>query len=84
MRQIEVYGANQKTLESIYHRKIHEINGKLKKLYATYNDYENADERVKAHYTKEEYKATFIDYQLGERRRYIYKLRDVRNGYIYE
>lgn len=84
LRKIEVSGVNQKVLENQYHRKIHEINAILKKLNATYNDWDNADERTKSMYTREKFKTTFIDYQLQMRRSYIYKLRDVRNGYIYE
>ena len=83
-RRIEIYGVNQRVLESQCLRNIRRINDILKRQYATYNDYENADERLKERYTKEQYKEMFIEHQLEERRKYIYKLRDVRNGYIYE
>lgn len=83
-RRIEIYGVNQKVLETKYLQNIRRINAILKRQYETYNNYENADERLRARYTREQYKEVFIDYQLEERRRYIYKLRDVRNGYIYE
>ena len=84
LKKVEVFGTNQKILENQCLRNIRQINAKLKKFYATYNDYDNADERLRARYTKEQYKEIFIDYQIEERRRYIYKLRDIRKGYIYE
>ena len=84
MAIIEVTGVHQKTLENMYLRKIREINAILKKENDTYNNWENADERLKARYTREEFKEYFIGYQRNRRRDYIYKLRNVRNGYIYE
>ena len=84
MARIEVTGVHQKTLENMYLRKIREINAIIKQENETYNNWENADERLKARYTREEFKEYFIGYQRNRRRDYIYKLRNVRNGYIYE
>ena len=84
LRKIEVTGVHQKTLENMYLRKIHEINAIIKKENDTYNNWETADERLKSRYSREEFKTSFIDFQRRRRSDYIYKLRNVRNGYIYE
>lgn len=76
----EVSGVHQATLEALYLRRIREINAKLRRLYATYNDWDNADERLRAHYTREEFREHFIEYQRDERHSYVLKLRDVRRG----
>ena len=83
-RTAEVSPMQQSTLEGLYLCRIREINGKLRRFYATYNDWENADERLRAHYSRDQYKELFIDRQLGERHTYIIKLRDVRRGIIHE
>lgn len=80
LRTTAVSGVQQATLERLYLRRIREINAKLRRFYATYNDWGNADPRLLACYTREEYKATFIDRWLGERHAYVLKLRDVRRG----
>ena len=77
----EVSGVQQATLESLYLRRIREINEKLRRFNSTYNDWEHADERLRANYTREEFRESFIDYQRNERRTYIYKLRDIRRGF---
>ena len=76
----------KKILEDMYLRQIREINLKLKKCNATYNNWETADERIKqrCNNDKEEYKKQFIDWHLRDRSSYIQKLRTVRKGYIYE
>lgn len=84
MRKIEVYGIEQQMLEKRYHDNIHACNERIRKNTATYNNWENADERVRSRYTKEEYKEQFIDHWFEERRNWIFKLRDVRQGFIYE
>ena len=63
MARIEVTGVHQKTLENMYLRKIREINAIIKKENETYNNWENADERLKSRYTREEFKEYFIGYQ---------------------
>lgn len=83
-RTAEVNPAQQTTLENLYLRRIREINEKLRKFYATYNDWENADERIRDRYTREQYKEVFIDYQLTERHIFLIKLRNVRRGIITE
>lgn len=81
-RTTEVSGVQQATLERLYLRSIREINEKLRKFNATYNDWANADPRLLARYTREEYKARFIDRWYAERSTYIHKLRDVRRGVL--
>lgn len=81
---VKVNDVQKPTLENLYLLRIREINEKLRRFYATYNDWENADERLRAHYTRERYKEMFINYWLDTRRVYIYKLRDVRRGVIHE
>ena len=83
-RIVKVNDTQQSTLENLYLLRIREINEKLRKFYATYNDWENADERIRDRYTREQYKEMFIDYQLTERHIYIIKLRNVRRGIITE
>ena len=80
----EVSGANQAALEALYLRHIHTINDTLRRFYATYNDWDHADERLRAHYTREQYREQFIDYWLGERHTYIIKLRDIRRGVTHD
>lgn len=84
LRQIEVIGSQQKTLEEMYHKKIHEINAKLKMFNAKYNNWEDVEDRVKQSYTREEYKRFFIDRALAERSVYIQKLKNVRKGFVLE
>lgn len=84
LKQIEVTGGQQKTLENLYHRKIHEINEQLKKLNAKYNNWESVEEKVKERYTKEEYKRFFIDTKRAERSSYVFKLKNIRNGFVLE
>lgn len=83
-RTVAVSGAQQKTLEALYLRRIREINAKLRRLNATYFDWENADERLRSRYTREQFKASFIDYQWNERHSYVMKLRNVRRGFVIE
>ncbi len=83
-RIVKVNDTQQSTLENLYLLRIREINEKLRRFYATYNDWENADDRLRAHYTREQFEEMFIGRWLGERRTYIYKLRDVRRGIIHE
>lgn len=83
-RIVKVNDTQQSTVENLYLGRIREINEKLRKFYATYNDWENADERLRSHYTREQFRVQFIDYQLDRRRVCIYKLRDVRRGIIHE
>lgn len=83
-RIVSVNDTQKSTLERLYLLRIKEINEKLRKFYATYNDWENADERLRDRYTREQYKEMFIDYQLTERHIYIIKLRNVRRGIITE
>lgn len=78
----EISGVQQATLERLYLRKIREINAKLRRLHATYNDWANADERLRSHYTREEYRVAFIDHWYAERSTYVHKLRDVRRGIL--
>lgn len=42
MREIKIYGSNQKQLECVVHNKIHDLNKALKNAIAEYNDFENA------------------------------------------
>lgn len=81
---VKVNDVQKSTLEHLYLLRIREINEKLRKFYATYNDWENADERIRDRYTREAYKEMFIDYKLTERHIYIIKLRNVRRGIITE
>lgn len=81
---VKVNDVQKSTLESLYLLRIREINEKLRKFYATYNDWENADERLRSHYTREQYKEMFIDRWLGERHTYIIKLRDIRRRILNE
>lgn len=83
-RIVKVNDTQLSTLENLYLRRIREINEKLRRFYATYNDWENADERLRAHYTREHYKEMFINYWLDERHLCILKLRDARRGIIHE
>lgn len=83
-RIVQVNDTRQATLEQLYLRRIREINEKLRKFYATYNDWDNADERIRDRYTREAYKEMFIDYKLTERHIYVIKLRNVRRGIINE
>ena len=78
-RTIEA-GVQQAALERLYLRRIREINAKLRRFNATYNDWANADERLRSHYTREEFRALFIEPRLSERHAYVLKLRDVRRG----
>lgn len=83
-RTTEVHPMQQVQLQALYLRKIHEINEKMRKFYATYNDWDHADERLRAHYTREEYREKFIERWRAERHTYIIKLRDIRRGIIHE
>ena len=83
-RTVAVSGAQQQTLEALYLRRIREINAKLRRFNATFNDWENADPRLRARYTREQYKSQFIDYQMAERHSYIMKLRNGRRGFVIE
>lgn len=83
-RIVSVNDTQKSTLEALYLLRIREINEKLRKFYATYNDWDNADERLRDRYTREAYKEMFIDYQLTERHIYIIKLRNVRRGLIFD
>lgn len=83
-RTTAVSGVQQHHLEALYLRRIREINVKLSRFIATFNDWENADPRLRSRYTREQYKAQFIDYQLAERHSYIMKLRNVRRGFVVE
>ncbi len=82
-RTTEVSGAQQAALERLYLRKIREVNEKIRRFTATYNDWENADPRLHAVCTREEYGAR-IEYWYEERHSYVLKLRDVRRGVIHE
>ena len=84
MRKVEVTGVHQKTLENLYHTQIHECNQRISILQRQLENWDSVNSRIKARYTKEEYKKEFLDYQYSIRRDYIQKLRDVRNGYMYE
>lgn len=81
---VKVNDVQKSTLERLYLLRIREINEKLRKFYATYNDWENADERIRDRYTREAYREMFIDYKLTERHIYVIKLRNVRRGIITE
>lgn len=83
-RTTEVSPMQQVQLQAIYLRKIREINEKMRRFYATYNGWDNADERIKAHYTHEQYREQFIEKWRAERHIYIIKLRDVRRGIVRE
>lgn len=83
-RIVKVNDVMKSTLENLYLGRIREINAKIKRFNETYNNWEKADERLRAHYTREQYKAQFIDHQYNERHIYICKLRDVRQGIICE
>lgn len=83
-RIVKVNDMHQATLEKLYLGRIREINAKIKKFTATYNNWEVADERLRAHYTREQFKAQFIDRQYDERHVYIIKLRGIRNGIFFE
>ena len=78
----EVSGVHQATLERRYLRRIREINDKLRRLLDTHRNWDDADPRLRAHYTREEFWTQFIAYQYEERRSYIRKLRDVRRGIV--
>ena len=80
----EALGPQQSTLERLYLRRIREINAKLRGFWATYNDWANADPRIAARYTRDEYKVAFIDRWLNERSSYVHKLRDVRRGILHD
>lgn len=84
LRKVEITGVHQKTLETIYKQKIHECNAAIKMINNKLANWDAVPDKIKERYTKEEYKKSFLDYQLARRRDYIYKLRDIRNGYIYE
>lgn len=75
-------GVQQAALERLYLRRIREINEKLRRFNATYNDWDNADERLRALYTREQYKAR-IEYWYDQRHAYVLKLRDARRGIIH-
>ena len=81
-RTTEISGAQQGTLERLYLRRIREINAKLRGFYATLNDWPNADPRLLARYSREEYRVAFVDRWLNERSVYVHKLRDVRRGVL--
>ena len=81
---VKVHDVQKSTLERLYLLRIRELNEKLRKFYATNNDWENADERLRDRYTRESFKEMFIDYNLTERHIYIIKLRNVRRGIITE
>ena len=81
---VKVNDVQKSTLENLYLLRIREINEKLRRFYATYNDWGNADERLRAHYTREQFRVTFIEYNCLERHTYIIKLRDVRRGIVHE
>lgn len=83
-RIVKVNDTQKSALEALYLGRIRKINETLRKFYATYNDWENADERLRDRYTREAYKEHFIDYQLNERHIYIIKLRNVRRGLVFE
>lgn len=76
-------GVQQAALERLYLRKIREINVKIRRFQVTYNDWANADERLRAHYTREEFLELFIEPRRNERHDYVLKLRDVRRGIIH-
>lgn len=85
MRKIEVTGVNQKQMESIFHRKIHEINASLKKYLKVYDDFDNTDEKVKQYYkTKENYYLKVIVPLKETRTYYVKKLNNIRNGFAYD
>lgn len=84
MRKIELTGVHQKTLETLYRNKIHECNARIKLLNSKLQNWDSVPDKVKQLYSKEEYKKTFLDYQFELRGDYVNKLRDIRNGYIYE
>lgn len=76
-------GVQQAALESLYLRRIRKINAKLRRFNATYNDWADADERLRSHYTREEFRELFIERWSNERHAYVLKLRDVRRGIIH-
>ena len=85
MKRIELTGANQKQLEHVTHNKIHAINASLKRAYAVYEDWENADDKTKRVYkTPEDFQERVIKRLSDDRRYYVFKLRDIRNGSILE
>jgi hypothetical protein len=84
MKKVEISGVHQKTLETLYHTKIHECNQRIAMLQKKLDNWDAVDSRVKAMYTKEEYEKTFLEHHKALRREYVYKLRDIRNGYLYE
>lgn len=84
MRKIEISGVHQKTLETLYHNKIHECNERIAMLQKKLANWDAVDSRVKAMYTKEEYEKIFLEHHKQLRTKYVYKLRDIRNGYLYE
>lgn len=77
-------GVQQAALAHLYLRRIREINEKLRRFNATYNDWDNADERLRSRYTREQYREQFIEYWRGERHTYVLKLRDVRRGVLHD
>lgn len=85
MKRIALTGVNQKQLEHVTHNKIHSINTALKRAYSIYHDWENADDKTKRVYkTAEEYRKRVIERLSDDRRYYVFKLRDIRNGGIAE
>ena len=85
MREIKIYGSNQKQLECVVHNKIHDLNKALKNAIAEYNDFENAPDKVKRVYkSKDEYKRRVIDRLHDNRKYYIKRLSNIRKGIITE
>jgi hypothetical protein len=84
MRRIELTGVAQQQAINVHHHKIHELNAALKKAYAEYNDWDNAPEKVKERFGKEEYKVKCIDPLLDIRRYHIKKMHNARMGFTYE
>lgn len=85
MKRIMLTGVNQKQLEHVTHNKIHTINASLKRAYSIYNDWENADEKTQRVYkTAEDFRKRVIERLLEDRRYYVFRLHDIRNGSIIE
>lgn len=85
LRKVELTGNNQKQLEAVVHSKIHEINKALKKYLVKYENWENVDEKTKAVYkSREQFKIRVIDRLKEDRRYYVQKLFNIRQGFINE
>ena len=63
---------------------IKKCNEQIRKNTEVYNNWESVTDERLLRYTREQYKEKFIDYWREERRHQVYRLNQIRRGFLFE